>query len=89
MSRSPVGPLSITAAPQRLMVKARLRWVNVYPTMRKEEARHKQKYRGQRGQADNEPLSASLPRPRPTLVRARLMGRRVECTQSSGFSALP
>lgn len=43
------------------MVKACLRWVNVYPTIRKEEAHHKQEYRGQHGQGDNELLSASLP----------------------------
>lgn len=66
------------------MVKARLRWVNVYPTIRKEEAHHKQEHRGQRGQGDNELLSASLLRPQPMLIRAWVMGRRVECTQSSG-----
>lgn len=61
MGRTPVGPLSITTASQRLMVKASLRWVNVYLTIRKEEAHHKQEYRGQHGQGDNELLSASLP----------------------------
>lgn len=89
MGRTPVGPLSITAAPQCLMVKARLHWVNVYPTMRKEEAHHKHKYGGQNGQGDNELLSASLPKPQPMLITARVMGReRAECTQSSGFPLL-
>lgn len=78
------GPLSITTAPQRLMVKARLRWVNVYPPIRKGEAHYKQEYGGQHGHGDNELLSASLPRPQPMLIRAVVMGRRVEWTQSSG-----
>lgn len=61
MGRTPAGPLSITTAPQCLMVKACLHWVNVYPTIRKEEAHHKQEHRGRHGQRDNELLSASLP----------------------------
>lgn len=85
MGRTPVGLLSIIAAPQCLMVKACLRWVNVYPTMRKEEAHHKQEYRGQHGHGDNELLSASLPKPQPMLITALVMGRTAECTQSSGF----
>lgn len=70
------------------MVKPCLHWVNVYPTMRKEEAHHKHEYRGQHGQGDNELLSASLPQPQPMLITARVMGKTVECTQSSGFPLL-
>lgn len=60
VGKTPAGPLSITATPQCLMVKACLHWVNVYPTIRKEEAYHKQAYTGQHGQWNNELLSASL-----------------------------
>jgi len=43
-----------------LMVKACFHWVNVYPSIRKEEARHKQEYRVQHGQGNNELLPTSL-----------------------------
>lgn len=53
-----------------------------------EEAHHKHEYRGQHGQGDNELLSASLPQPQPMLITAWVMGRRAECTQSSGSPLL-
>lgn len=57
---TPVDLPSITAAPVCLMVKACFHWVNVYPSIRKEEAHHKQENSGQHGQENNELLSSSL-----------------------------
>lgn len=80
------GPFPLSLAPQRLMVKACFHWVNVYPSIRK-EAHHKQEYRGQHRQENNELLSSSL---LPYLghsqrsLKAWGMCRRVEHTQSSG-----
>lgn len=38
------GPFSINTVPHCLMVKARLHWVNVYLTIREEEAQHEREH---------------------------------------------